>query len=262
MTEQLAIKKIHIDTRFRTVGSKSSSNFSIQLSTPVRLPPNTVMYVSNICLPVSWYMIAAGRNNKFYYYKNNNVLSTAIIPDGNYTVDLLAAILTQSFAVSATGLFVVTYDIELNIIKITPTGSNTIRLPTDEELIAQGIILPNSINPILQNYTNNTMYTNLNPYISNYIDLFPIRNVYLQCQNILTGSDNMLASGEGNIICAIPINAKYNQLVISDRLISMDYNTVGNQTINLLKFTLINIWGEEISLNNNHFSFSLLFTKL
>lgn len=262
MTDSLVIKKIHIDTRFKTVNSKSSSNFSIQLPSPIRLPQNTIMYVCNVCLPVSWYMIAANRNNKFYYYDNDEVLAASIIPDGNYTVDLLAAIISQCLEVSTAGAFVVTYDTDLNIIIITPTGTNKIRLPTDDELKELGYLLPNSINSILQNYTPNTTYTNSKPYISKYIDLFPIRNVYLQCQNILTESDNMLASGEGNIICAIPINAKYNQLVISDRLISMDYNTVGNQSINLLKFRLINIWGEEIELNNNHFSFSLLFTKL
>lgn len=261
MSQELAVRKLHIDTRFKTIYSKSSSNFSIQLPSPIFLPKNCIMYVSNITLPVSWTMISNVRN-KFYYKVNNNALSTIILPDGNYTVDQLAPLMQTKMNVLHPGLFVITFDVDLNIITIKPSSTTDLQIYTDEELIRDGILIPNSINPILQNYKINNRYIATSPYVSNYIDLFPVRTVYLECNNILTGSDNMLCSGHGNIIAAIPINGRYNQLIFSDRLISMDYNTVSNQTISLLNFRLLNIYGEEINMNGNHFGFTMLFSIL
>jgi hypothetical protein len=263
MNNELQVRKLHIDTRFKTKNSKSNSNFSINISEPIRLPKDTICYVTNICLPVSWSMIQPNRNNRFYYKLNSSSLLTLIIPEGNYSVDLLAKLLKDCINVFSAGSVDASYDLDLNNLTITPLGGNTLQIPTDEDLINSGLIEPlNSINNILQNYTNSKIYSNSNKYVSNYIDLFPVRNLYLQCENICTGSNSMLCSGQSNIIANIPITARYNQLVICDKLISMDYVNVGNQTINFLKFRLINLWGEEIDLRGNHFSFSLLFNKL
>ena len=47
----LPLKKIYIDSRDRTVDSKSASNFKIELPNTVQMPENTVFFVTDVCVP-------------------------------------------------------------------------------------------------------------------------------------------------------------------------------------------------------------------
>jgi len=56
----LPIKKIYVDTRFMNLNSKSSSDFTIDLPQSYTFPDNTVAYIDDVCIPVSWYTIQEG----------------------------------------------------------------------------------------------------------------------------------------------------------------------------------------------------------
>ena len=64
------------DTRFKTSDSKSDSDFTIELPRTINIPDDTVAYINEIVLPVSWTTIDE-RNNKLYY-------SISHMVDGNY----------------------------------------------------------------------------------------------------------------------------------------------------------------------------------
>jgi hypothetical protein len=64
------IKKIYIDTRFKTKDSKSDFDFMIELPRSLNIPENCVCYVDDIVIPVSWATVDA-RNNKLYVRMNN-----------------------------------------------------------------------------------------------------------------------------------------------------------------------------------------------
>jgi hypothetical protein len=59
----LEVKKIYIDTRFKTSDSKSDSGFTIELPKTINIPDDTLAYINDIVLPVSWTTIDE-RNNK------------------------------------------------------------------------------------------------------------------------------------------------------------------------------------------------------
>ena len=61
----LAVKKIYIDTRFKTKYSNSNSDFKFQLSQTVQLPDNCVCFIDDIIVPHSWYSIE-DYNNRLY----------------------------------------------------------------------------------------------------------------------------------------------------------------------------------------------------
>ena len=50
----LDIKKVYVDTRWKTSDSKSSTNFSIELPRSFTIPDNVVAYISDIVLPISF----------------------------------------------------------------------------------------------------------------------------------------------------------------------------------------------------------------
>ena len=61
----LAVKKIYIDTRFKTKNSNSNSDFKFQLSQTVQLPDNCVCFFDDIIVPHSWWSIE-NYNNRLY----------------------------------------------------------------------------------------------------------------------------------------------------------------------------------------------------
>ena len=81
----LPIKKLYIDSRFKSSDSVSDSNFKIDLPQNLLMPAGTGFYIDDICIPVSWYVIDEGRNNHLYF-SVNNMDSFVVIPTGNYNL--------------------------------------------------------------------------------------------------------------------------------------------------------------------------------
>ena len=53
----LPIKKIYVDSRWKTASSKSDTDFSIQLPQNYFMPKNCVFFIDHVCVPVSWYSV-------------------------------------------------------------------------------------------------------------------------------------------------------------------------------------------------------------
>ena len=62
----LEVKQIYIYTRFKTIDSKSDSDFVIELGRTINIPDDTIAYINDIVLPVSWSTIDEG-NTKLQY---------------------------------------------------------------------------------------------------------------------------------------------------------------------------------------------------
>ena len=63
----LPIKKLYIDSRNRTPGSISSSNFKIELAQTLQMPDNAVFFVTDICIPHVFQLIETGVHDRLYY---------------------------------------------------------------------------------------------------------------------------------------------------------------------------------------------------
>ena len=82
----LDIKKIYIDTRYKTDDSNSDSDFFIELPMSVNIPDNCICYIDDIVMPVSWTMIDSRNNQLYIAYRIGEVINeeTVEIPSGNY----------------------------------------------------------------------------------------------------------------------------------------------------------------------------------
>jgi hypothetical protein len=53
----LPIKKIYIDTKYKSADSISNSNFKIDLPHNLTFPENSVFYIDDVSIPHSWYVV-------------------------------------------------------------------------------------------------------------------------------------------------------------------------------------------------------------
>ena len=69
------VKKVYVDSRFRTNDSDSNSDFKFELNTALDLADNTVCHVDDISIPHTWRTIES-YNNKFYIILRTTVANT------------------------------------------------------------------------------------------------------------------------------------------------------------------------------------------
>ena len=86
----LPIKKIYIDTKFKTHNSISNSHFNVELPMSVTFPDNSVFYIDDVSIPHSWCVIESGINDRLFIYSeqvgkpSNHLYNVVPIDPGNY----------------------------------------------------------------------------------------------------------------------------------------------------------------------------------
>lgn len=255
----LPISKIYIDSRFKSSDSISDSNLIVDLPMTVTLPEDTVFYVDDICIPVSWYVVDEQRNNKFYFSVNDQTY-VKIIPAENYSTTTLNAKLVDLMN-TVTNVFIATANLPANTIGISTNSNVKFRILTDSEVQNADYALPlQSINSYLHNSIAKEN-SNTSPYVSGYVNLNPIRNIYITSGNI-GGFNTLCVSGERGVIKKVPVRANYNELIFDDAVLGIDYLDCSRQSLSRIELQLKDLYGNIINLHGNHWSCSLVFTKM
>ena len=164
----LPVKKIYIDSRYRTSDSLSTSSFKFPLARSLYFPKNTVFYIEDVCIPHTWYTIEAGFNDRLYMrYRTIALTGTQVsngtdnlfiavdgmgtypftdvtgwvdkyftLTPGIYNATTFAAEVQARFnSQGLNGYFIVAPNALTNTISILPTGENVyFFLPTDKDL--------------------------------------------------------------------------------------------------------------------------------
>ena len=291
----LPCKKIFIDTKHKTPDSVDTSNFKIELPDTVYMPNNTIFYITDLAIPHSWYTIDEGWNRLYIQVSGTstnpgnkpNECRTIILRNGTYSITSLAAeIQYQANAYfSTTNIpthFSVSADIVKNQIVITPVVSTILfKVLTDQDLktgMANLVINgwlgawngpaydynnPGDINELIGNHGGAGLFhSGSNPFVSGYVDLQYIKNVYLHSAN-LGNFQTIMANPRGsrNIIKKIPVSAPDNQMIIYSESSSADWLECSKQTLKTLEFVLRDARGNQIPLHNSNVSFSIVFEK-
>jgi len=287
----LPIKKIYIDSRFKSADSKSDSEFFVDLPQTLLMPERAGFYLDDISIPVSWYPIEAGRNNKLYIelfeppmeFSTTRITLTKVveIPEQNYTTATLGTMIqTKINDAFATHNFTVTVtsDQATQRYSILCNETREWKLLTDAEIAKKGgYSTPYcSMNYVLANFTPQNLKNKapdklpnpdpvesikVIPFVSGYINVFPIRNIYIVASGI--GNFNTMSlSGERAIVKKVPVTAGYGEMIFNDAVVGMDYLDCSRQTLSRLGFRLTNLYGETIDLHGHHWSFSLVFSKI
>ena len=285
----LPVKKIYVDSRYRTKDSVSSSNFKFQLPETIFLPNNAAFYIDDVSIPHTWYPIEQNRNDKLYMRvsplnpdpDNDGVIDVIItIAPGNWNIaDLAGELQTKiraqtDFTLSGvtTSIFTVTYDLRKTAITISCISSRKFKIltPDDIETRLNGdwfgpsydVRNPNYFNEVLSHLEGNSIfYTSSVPYVSNSLNFQSVRNIYIHSPNL--GNYNTLGSrGESTIIKKVPVTAGYNEMIFDTVTSGNDYLDCSKQTLRTIQFYIRDSAGRDIDFHGTNLSFSIVFAKI
>ena len=266
----LEVKKLYIDSRYRTVDSNSDSDFKIQLGRNIFLPDNCVMHIENFSCAHSWYSIESGMNDRMYLkvVQNSGITYNIItIPSTNYTGTELVAVLQPALNYYHPGLFTVSYNISVNRITIA-IASGSFKVLTDSELATRlnntwagftyDSTAPGSCNDIITNRTINNNNPTV-PFISGMLNLQGFRGLYLSSSN-LSNYNTLGPQGENLIIKKILTNSDFGYLIIDQVVSDHDYLACGRMTLNTIDFQIRDVKGNLIPFHDSPVSFTVVFS--
>ena len=271
----LPVKKVYIDTKYKTKDSISNSNFKYELPQTMFMPENTVFYVDDVAIPHSWATVESF-NDKLYF----RVISAQTITDHIISLDqqlyngqtLATELAAKINALGYTST--VTYNASKQQISVSILN-DSFKFLTDNELQTMDTLDPayqwqgtaydknnlQSANDLIKhNYTTSSTYSSASPFVT-YIDLQPIRNIYIASPNI--GNFNTIGPrGQSSIIKKVPVTANFNEMIFDQVMATNDYLDCSRQTLRTLEFRLTDVNGNEIPLHGSNWSMSLIFDQM
>ena len=279
----LKYRKIYIDTRFKNPESVSNSDFVFELDSSINCPPGSIFYMSSISVPHSWTTIEPSLNSRLYFFtfdKNNPASNRSYIvflTDGNYIgADLATEIQTKMNSATngeQANLFTASYDIRRNTIKIQINVNFKafyILAPTDLKYKLGGLFAPTyditnplDCNEILSNLDGHSReYSSLLPFESGYLNMQPIRNLYLHSS---IGAYTTLAKRpngyDNTVIAHIAVNSNFNEMIFDELNTANDWLEIGGQTLKKLDFQLKDSLGRVVPLHGVNLSFAIIIAK-
>ena len=288
MPSSLKYKKIYVDSKFRSPGSTSSSDFKIELPETMTFAENTVFYLDDICIPHSRDRVIENINDKLYFkvynrtpvpYEEFDIIAT--IAPGNYIGPDLATeieakmnartrvVLNIGFDIFTCAYIPRTNKIEIAIVN-EPPYDFAFRILTQFELNSPDLFWtgpdfsttkPNDINEIISNLNNfSDQRTPQNAFMSGSIYLQPFNNIYINASNL--GNYNTIGcQNERTIVKKVPVSADRGSQIFDQCVLMNDYNDCSGQTVKTLFFQLKSSRGDTIPLNGCNWSFSIVFSR-
>ena len=273
----LPVKKIYVDSRMKTNDSNSDSDFKFELTQSLTLPKNTTCFIDDITIPHSWYNVDK-KNNRLYIYANHGSDSTYAIlylNVGNYNGLTLVGELNRVFNTIGSYFLSANFDLNTNRLNIYTGSSDTsFRIFSDFELNdmakkggwhGENYTYNNiySINDLIHNTKKITPgYNRGTSYWSEFINFNGIRNLYLCSPNLCSLSVLGPNGSPANIVKKIPVTSDYGFNIFAGGSIAHDYIECSRQTWRTLEFQLQDVFGNNIDLNNNPISFSIILSTI
>ena len=286
----LPIKKKYVDTKYKALGSTSNADFRIDLPQSLSFPENTGFFIDDICIPHSWYLIEDNVNDKLYISicpaqliphldaYNTGVECVAVkIESGNYNgadlaIEMQLKIRAYINNTTFPNLLTVLYNAKQNTIIIDSAYAEwAFKLLTPADILNKlnntwsgenyDAAKPNDMNEILGNLEGNSpWHTKITPYQSDFLNLQPIRNIYMHSS---LGNYNTLgARGETSIIKKIPVTANINEVIFDQVLTGNDFGDCSKQTLRTISFEFRDVKGNFINFRGSNLSFSIIFSRL
>ena len=280
----LTYKNVYINSKYRTLDSRSSSDFKIELQDTIEIPDNTIMQLHEVAIPNTWCSI--NTNNQNLYFRHQ-ILPPATpqgityrrieIPVGNYTAPELGAVIQTQLNIffdsaGRTGSYSATYDTITNKITVSSNYREIvfIRL-TDADVPALAGSFSNSvdvsnlrsINEVLGFTTTvGDAFTSSSPWTTGFVNLLNYSDVYISYPE-LSNNNFHTPSGFSNAVAKkVPVNASFAGVVYDTGLSDYDYINVSKRNVKRLTFRILDETGNVIDLNNINVSCSLVFHNL
>jgi hypothetical protein len=268
----LDIKKVYIDTRFKTEDSNSHSDFFVELPRSLNVPENVICYITDVVIPVSWSTIDS-RNNKLYIYVDWNdykIYKTIELPKQNYGGITFASAL--QLAINTAMNAGLNFDVVYN------QNANQITISQRDHLEAKCYLVSSADLQVGKNWTNpipKDLLCSMNgvlrigkysyllqpafPYKA-YIDLHTTRNLYIT-SSTLASYNTVSNFGNDVIIKKVAVKANYSEMLFDTADAGYDFLDVSKRSLSRIDFKLQDSFGNIVDLRNNHWSFSLVFQE-
>jgi hypothetical protein len=273
-SNDLPIKKIYIDSKFKRHDSVSNSNFKIELPYTLKMGDNTVFYVDDVCVPHTWHTVEEGVNDKIYIRTILNGANTdyllALTAQNYNGVQLRAELETKIQTLMFLGSALVPtvlFNSQTNEISLSIAGHNC-KILTDTELktitnwggTSYDTNNLDSVNELLTNTAKvSTIGTPSSP-VKFYLNLQPVRNIYMRSPNISSFS-TIGCNGESSIIKKIPVSSNFGDMIFNNITSANDFLDCSKQTWKTLEFHLLDVNSKYINLHGSNVSFSLILDK-
>ena len=270
-------RRIYVDSRH---GIGSAANFLYELPEQVVLPKEAVCYLTDICMPHSFYTV--DNSNKNMYIIEDATHGRRIeLPTQHYDVVTLQAQLQTSLnqaqdgpgrpGKSVAGTYSVAYDATKNQYNITLSGGHTFRYMTEKVLntfdgssdfsAANGI----KVHPLASTDDllglRNTSHTSTAALASGSVDIRNYHNLYLH-SSTLTNYHTIGPMGVKSVLCRIPINSSFGQTIHKPHSgLVHDYIECGGVALRTLQFSLRDGNNQQVDLQGGNLSFTLLFAE-
>ena len=268
MAGSLSIRKIYVDSRFKTTDSYSDAQFKFELKESVQLPDKCVCFVDDVVIPHSWYNVE--ENSKYLYVRRFQDGTASLNTDRvialevqNHTFDSLKNALQASLdAAFGSNVFTVTKNDRSGIITVTIEAQSDCKIFTDAEL--QGNIIWYGASYDSSNLMSaNEVLGVLTPQIgvtvkTSLVDLRRYHNVYLSSPT-LSSYSTLGPRGENHIIKKVPVSSDYGAMIFDSVVASHDWTDVSKRLLKPLEFRLSDAYGRTIDFHGIPVSFSLIF---
>ena len=209
---------------------------------PLIFPRNIAMYVSfqSAIIPYSFYNVD-GFNDTLVYSVGGGVNQVITIPQGNYNTTTL-----RNYLSSVMTAFTITYSSLNNTFTFTHSSS-------DFSFKASSTCM--EILGFEENVIHNSSSTVLTSTCS--INLFTIRNIYIQSGNLMLSNINNATPNNCSILCSIPLTSGQFSVInyFNTNNVKCRFDSVRNFTA--LQISLTDQDGDILDLNGCHFSLTL-----
>ena len=279
MSNRLTYKKIFIDSKYRSIQSNSSADFSIELNESLELPDDTRMYVTDISVPAVW----KSTEINFYEYlyvmvfngdtlvKNFRVfLGNKIYFAEQLCFDVVEGMNNNTTDLTAGGIFVYAYSSATRTVEIKVKDGlpYTIKIPVDTELenYVDGIWdsvsapydnrKPVSINYLLSNFVPTSPIA---VWTSSYLNLVPFRYIFITSNALSDYRYSAPNSYSSSIIRKVLVTEQLGGIINDNQAPHHeDFINVGGRNLKRLDFKITDETGTVMNLYDIPVQFALL----
>ena len=279
MSNKIVYKKIFVNSKYRTLQSRSSSDFSVELNENLEAPEGTRLYVTDISIPAVWKSTEIG----FYEYiyvtvfngdtlvKNfRHYLGNKIYFAEQLCFDIVEGMNNNTTDLSAGGIFVYAYSSATRTVEIKVKDGlpYTIKIPTDTELgnyvngIWDSVSAPyDSRKPVSITYllSNFVATSPIATWTSSYLNLVPFRYVFITSNALSDYHYSAPNSYSSSIIRKVLVTEQLGGIINDNHSIHQeDYIDIGGKNLKTLDFRITDSSGTVMNLYDIDCQFALL----
>jgi hypothetical protein len=250
-------RKLYIDSRFKTAGSASHSDFTFQLPRSIELPAGTRAVVDSVQIPNVFQTVEPDRSTLYLSIHQAGVEPVErilVLVPGHYNAFSLAIHVKDQLNALSYGQWDVVYNEPTGRLSMTVTGG-----PLYVRLRGRDPALPNDALEVIGAGEGGIDFVNgVAEIMPHHVDVVGVRVLFLASSNF--GAYNCLGPrGETDYIRQIMVNEGYSGYITDKLNHPAEYIDVGGAQLQSLKFRLVDGTGAVVDMKGRSIAFSIIF---